>query len=137
MFAAVMVPIATHRSQAAAHRPPTYSIMAPSLPAGERLIAFTIHIANGRVDHLIDCPPGWVITVNNDPSWQGSLQGNAVFGAAAIDVRKLPGLFRLAPSPPEVQHDLPGQLLVTGTLTAMRDGDHVDLPQVSFRLIQH
>ena len=137
MFVAITLQMATYRSPAAAPRPPTYSIVAPSLPAGERLMAFAIHIANGRVDHLVNCPPGWVITVNNNPSWQGSLQGNAVVGAAAIDARELPGPFRLAPSPPEIRRDLPGQLLVAGTLTVMRDGDDVDLPQVTFRLIRH
>ena len=137
MVAVVTSLTAAHVSPAVAHATPTYSVMVPSLPADERLIAFTIHIANGRVARLAECPPGWIITVNNDPSWQGSLQGNAVVGAAAIDARDLPGLVRLAPSPPEVRRDLPGRFLVTGTLSAMRDGGDVNLPQVTFRLTRH
>ena len=63
--------------------------MAVSIPSlrtngQERVIGFEIHITSGRIAALPSAPIGWVISVDNDPSWNTVLKGSVVVGAAAV-----------------------------------------------------
>ena len=64
----------------------TMAVSIPKLPTNpqERVIGFEIHITAGRIAALPAAPMGWVISVDNDPSWKTVLKGSVVVGAAAV-----------------------------------------------------
>ena len=65
----------------------TYSVSPPHLGAaiGERVVSFEIHISAGEVLAVSNLPIGWYVVVDNDPSWQTKISGNARVGAASLD----------------------------------------------------
>jgi hypothetical protein len=64
----------------------TMAVSIPSLRTNgqERVVGFEIHITSGRIAELPNAPIGWVISVDNDPSWNTVLKGSMVVGAAAV-----------------------------------------------------
>lgn len=50
----------------------------------ERIVGFEFHIQSGRIAQLADLPIGWNISVNNDPSWNTTVEGSVMVGAAAL-----------------------------------------------------
>ena len=55
------------------------------LNAHERIAAFEVRVASGRIAALPNVPIGWNISVDNDPSWNTKLEGSIRVGAAALD----------------------------------------------------
>ena len=97
-----------------------FSIVVPQLPDGGRLMAFDITIKGGQVSTLRTVPAGWVITINNDPSWNGSVTGQAVVGAAALEVSDLAKILTVSPPPTLVQGE---PMSLSGSITVTLNGD--------------
>ncbi len=106
-----------------------FRLVAPRLPAGSRVMGFSLHVAGGRVAAAPDCPAGWRFTIDNDPSWRTTVQAHAVVGAAATSPDALARMVRFAPAPPEVAADLgAAKMSVSGEVTVMRNGVLKTLP---------
>jgi hypothetical protein len=56
----------------------------PELTNKARITQFKISITSGRIKFMNDIPPGWSVSINNDPSWVSTIQANILVGAAAI-----------------------------------------------------
>jgi len=63
------------------------SISLPGLEIGaaERVVSFNLKVTSGRVAQLPDMPIGWNISVDNDPSWNTSVNASVQVAAAALD----------------------------------------------------
>jgi hypothetical protein len=63
------------------------SVSIPSLhPASkERVVGFEFHIKLGRIAQLPNTPIGWSLNIDNDPSWDATIKGSLIVGAAALD----------------------------------------------------
>jgi hypothetical protein len=63
------------------------SISLPGLEigAGERVVGFNFNVTSGRVAQLPDMPIGWNIAVDNDPSWNTTVDASIRVAAAALD----------------------------------------------------
>ena len=83
-------------------------------------MAFDFKIKGGQVSTFRSVPAGWTITINNDPSWNGSVTGQAVVGAAALDESDVSRIFTVSPPPSAVQGE---PLTLSGSLTTMVNGD--------------
>jgi hypothetical protein len=59
------------------------------LRSGERIVGLELHIVAGAFDSFDSLPVGWYITIDNDASWQTSVEANARVGAAALDMGSL------------------------------------------------
>ena len=55
----------------------------------ERVVGFKLNIKAGRIANLEFIPPGWNITIDNDPSWNATIVGSSMVGSAAIDIKSL------------------------------------------------
>ncbi len=83
-------------------------------------MAFDLRIKGGRVSAFRTVPAGWTVTIDNDPSWNGSVAGQAVVGAAALEGSDLATMFTVSPPPPAAGGQTPS---LSGSITAMVDGD--------------
>lgn len=61
------------------------SIKPPVLHRNERVTSFDIELRGARIWSLPSLPMGWVVRVNNDPSWETSVSGSIIVGAAGLD----------------------------------------------------
>ncbi len=52
---------------------------------GERIVSFEIKLTSGMVEAVSNLPMGWYVEVDNDPSWDTTIEGNIRVGAAALD----------------------------------------------------
>ena len=110
-------------AHAAPDRAGSVRLVAPQLPAESRVVGFSLHVAGGRVAAAPDCPVGWRIAIDNDPSWRATVEAHAVVGAAAVSPEAMTRMVRFAPAPPQVAADLgTGAMRVSGEVTVMRDG---------------
>jgi hypothetical protein len=64
-----------------------YNLSLSSIKLGEseRIAGFEIKIRSGRIESLPSLPMGWNMIIDNDPSWNTSIQGIAIVGAAFLD----------------------------------------------------
>jgi hypothetical protein len=62
------------------------SIPALHLTEKERITGFEIHLTSGMIMSLPKVPYGWSISLDNDPSWNTTISGSIVVGAAAVDL---------------------------------------------------
>ena len=108
---------------AAAQTDALLRIVAPDLPPGTRLMGFDLTIQSGRIAVLRQAPPGWRLTIDNDPSWHARITANAVVGAAALEDADLARLFLLAAAPDSVRASFPEVLQVSGRIEVMKDGE--------------
>ena len=99
---------------------PRLAVVVPKLQANGRLMAFDLKIRGGQVSMFRTVPAGWTITIDNDPSWNGSVAGQAVVGAAALDASELSRMFTVSPPPGAVDGE---PLALSGSITVMVNGD--------------
>jgi len=109
-------------------------IMLPSLPAGARVMGFTFDITGGGVSALARAPAGWQISIDNDPSWQSSITGQAIVGAAALAPADVQAMFSVAEAPQAIAADLGLKFSLHGDLTIMQNGNLQTVPLSSIRL---
>lgn len=62
------------------------------LPNNARISQFRLNITSGRIKYISDIPPGWNISINNDPSWNSNVRANIIVGAAALNAKKFDDL---------------------------------------------
>lgn len=69
------------------HAQTTLQVSIPSLHLqnNERIVGFELHVRSGRIAKMPNVPIGWSISIDNDPSWDTSLKGSIIVGAAALD----------------------------------------------------
>ena len=61
------------------------SLSALHLDTAERVVGFHFEVTAGRIAQIPDMPIGWNISVDNDPSWNTSVDGSIRVAAAALD----------------------------------------------------
>lgn len=93
MVFAVIVSLTVQRGNALSCELVHVAIPKDRLAENDRIVAFTASIAAGGVLSLPSVPIGWSITIDNDPSWQTSIKGTTIVGAAALDTRSSPAFF--------------------------------------------
>jgi len=59
------------------------------LQEGERVVGIELSIKEGSFVGFDPLPEGWSLTIDNDPSQQTSIKGNARVGAAALELADL------------------------------------------------
>jgi hypothetical protein len=59
------------------------------LAANERIVGFEIHVQSGMIVQLPKVPAGWNLSIDNDPSWDTTMSGSLLVGAAALDSNSL------------------------------------------------
>jgi hypothetical protein len=59
------------------------------LQAGERIVGLDVSLEAGDFVAVSGLPAGWLVTIDNDPSWQTSLKGDAKVGAATLDLENI------------------------------------------------
>ena len=69
-----------------------------AMPRG-RVISIKLSARHGAIEFLRPIPVGWTIVIDNDPSWNTTLTGQAVVGAAALESSALSGFITLLPEP--------------------------------------
>ncbi len=62
------------------------------LATEERIVGFEVRTKNALVRAIEPIPLGWHLTIDNDPSWNGSILASAKVGAAALDSSELGGI---------------------------------------------
>jgi hypothetical protein len=70
------------RAQADEYR---FSFSGIHLQEGERVVGVDVSLKAGSFVTVSGLPPGWVVTIDNDASWQTSLKGDARLGSATLD----------------------------------------------------
>lgn len=103
-----LVPLALEASD-------TYCLsLKPGLTGKSRITQFKITIASGRIKFMKDIPPGWDVSINNDPSWNSTIQANILVGAAALKPDKFNNLVCVeAISQPDIKFNLEGEIATT------------------------
>lgn len=66
-----------------------FSLSGIHLQEGERVVGIDVSLRAGSFVTIYGMPTGWLLTVDNDASWQTSLKGDAKVGAAALDTVSL------------------------------------------------
>ena len=97
-------------------------------------MGFTFNIAGGGVAELAHVPAGWQISIDNDPSWQSSITGQAIVGAAALAPADVQAMFSVAEAPQAIAADLGLKFSLHGDLTIMQNGNLQSVPLSSIRL---
>ncbi len=62
-----------------------FSLQAIHLKERERIVGIDISLQGGAFVGVSGLPAGWLVTIDNDPSWQTTLKGDVKVGAAALD----------------------------------------------------
>jgi hypothetical protein len=62
------------------------SLLGLEIGAGERVVGFQFNVTSGRIAQLPDMPIGWNIAVDNDPSWNTTVDASIHVAAASLDV---------------------------------------------------
>jgi hypothetical protein len=89
-FRAVLISIALLafcKSQMAYCQSMSVSIPSLHLASKERVVGFELHITSGRIAQLLNTPIGWRLYIDNDPSWDTTVKGSLIVGAAALDAK--------------------------------------------------
>jgi hypothetical protein len=68
------------------------------VPEG-RVAGIELTLIHGAVASAGDIPAGWRLVIDNDPSWNMTVSGHAVVGAAFLPPSVLPALFMIVPEP--------------------------------------
>ncbi len=71
-------------SEANADTDDTYCLSIKPELIKARITQFKISLTSGRIKFMKDIPPGWSVSINNDPSWVSTIQANILVGAAAL-----------------------------------------------------
>ena len=66
---------------------------------GGRIAALHIEVPNAAVVALAGLPPGWQVTIDNEPTWKAKISAKAIVGAAFIDAAASIPAIRLQPQP--------------------------------------
>lgn len=114
-------PLLSHANQEV--HPAILSLSIPNLQArkNERVVAFAIHVSSGRIASLPDVPIGWSFSIDNDPSWNTTIDGSTRVGASAVT----PDFFReflfiQKNESPTVPFRIWGEVALTEDFTAER-----------------
>jgi hypothetical protein len=102
----------------------TFAVSVPELnfQPGERVVGFKFHLQAARVVGLNDVPIGWSVSIDNDPSWNTSLEATVKVGAAALDASFFHRFLRVEKAePPLVPFELTGSIYVTRDFSDTRE----------------
>jgi len=126
--------VAAAAAAARAAEPQTrFSVAIPDLQQDARVMAFSFRILGGQVAGFGRVPAGWQITVSNDPSWTGSVKGQAIVGTAALNQLELQEVFTIS-QPPATAATQP--LAVSGSITTILNGEESTRPFRSMHIQQ-
>lgn len=64
-----------------------------------RIAGIELTLRHGAVASIGDVPVGWHWVIDNDPSWNTTVSGRAVVGAAFLQPSRLPALPDINPEP--------------------------------------
>lgn len=81
----IAVAIVLFLCQSASCQSFSLSIRKLGIGAKERVCGFEFNLKSGRISEIHDLPRGWNINVDNDPSWNVTVTGSLIVGAAALD----------------------------------------------------
>ncbi len=98
-----------------------YTVRAPELrlPPGESIVSLEIHLADGSFCNALNLPPGWHFEFDNDPSWQTSIKGSVLVGAAWLTPEEFSKLQFVVE-----KGDLPdAKLALSGTVSTTKNYD--------------
>jgi hypothetical protein len=89
-LAALLLLVPGTATRHASAEPPHKHLLSLSLPdlhvaEKERVVGFHFEVTSGRIAHMRDMPIGWNISVDNDPSWNTTIDASIVVAAAALD----------------------------------------------------
>ena len=111
----------------------TVSISAPQVPAGQSVVSFEINLVGASFVNIINVPRGWQVAIDNDPSWQTSIKGSVLVGAAWVSPAALAKMrFVIERSP-----DPKLTLKLSGTIASSKNYDtttNVTLTTKDFKL---
>ncbi len=86
------------------------------------LSVFKFHLQAARVVGLNDVPIGWSVSIDNDPSWNTSLEAIVKVGAAALDASFFHRFLKVEKAePPLVPFELAGSIYVTRDFSDTRE----------------
>jgi hypothetical protein len=106
------------------------SLGAVPVKATERVVGFEVQVRSGRVVSLAGLPDGWEVSVENGPAGGARVSGSIIWGAAAFEAGRFPGLLDFAVVETRAQPDVPfaveAELRVTEDFEATRS---VPLPR--------
>jgi hypothetical protein len=54
------------------------------LSPGERIVSFKIALTGAVIQDIVKLPIGWHLIIDNNSSWQTSISGDSIVGAAAL-----------------------------------------------------
>ena len=99
-----------------------FSLSGIRLQEGERIVGIDVSLQAGSFVTIYGIPPGWLVTVDNDASWQTSLKGDAKIGSAALDATSMQRMSILVHRFEfgDLKFSLSGTLLVTKNFEAVR-----------------
>jgi hypothetical protein len=106
------------------HAQQTFTVSVPklNLQPGERVVGFKFRLQAARVARLNDAPIGWSVSIDNDPSWNTSLEATVKVGAAALDASFFHRFLRVEKAePPLVPFELTGSIYVTRDFSDTRE----------------
>lgn len=89
--ATIILTCAVYFSTAFCQETSTYafSIENVKIPNNEKVVSMEIKISSGSISSIQNVPPGWYFEINNDPSWQSTVKGNTLIGAASLSTNDL------------------------------------------------
>ena len=98
----------------------TFSLTHLALQPGERIVGFRVDIRAGAFESVAPMPVGWSIDIDNDASWQTSVEGGIEVGSAALGLPQLAKLRFLIK-----KNEFGGmKFSVAGTVTVTKDFEH-------------
>lgn len=113
------------------------SIKVPALRADERITSFRIDLRGARIKALPDVPAGWLVNVDNDPSWETSVSGVVIVGAAALGADGFHDILAIEKYPradPSVAFSISGQLVISTYGSAKATSRTLALKGDAFRI---
>ena len=111
----------------------TFSLQHISLEKGERIESIEISAKGGSFVGLDPLPLGWYLIIDNDPSQQTSIKGDARVGTAALELSQL---LRLNIRVRKIEFGN-GKFSISGTLVVTKDFESertIQLGTGNFRL---
>jgi hypothetical protein len=66
-----------------------FSLRDVHLQPDERVVGIELSVKAGSFVSIDRLPIGWLVTIDNDPSWHTTVKGNARVGAAALEMQPL------------------------------------------------
>jgi len=101
----------------------TYTVSIPSLDINqnERIVGFEIEVRSARIATLPNAPIGWNVKIDNDPSWNTSINASVEVGAAALEGGFFKKFLRIEQSPDKkARIELQGDVIVTSDFISQR-----------------